>query len=210
MCGRFNSKKELKELAKLYHADVVPGLRFSPSYNVAPTEQAPIVVEKKDHEREITLGRFGMTMRAGGKTFPLLNIQSEKATNREDFKTRRCIVPADGFYEWEKVSPKDRQPYYYSPREGIFSFAGVWKQEKAGLAFTILTTGANELLQPIHHRMPVILSHNAIGAWLDPETPADTLASLMQPFPAPLMQAWKVRKIVNSPRNKDASCINSL
>ena len=144
-----------------------------------------------------------------GKSFPLLNLQSEKARNREDLKTRRCVIPAAGFYEWEKVG-KDKQPYYFSANAGLLPFAGVWKRDGSGLAFAIFTTAANELLQPIHGRMPVVLGHNAVSQWLAPGTDMDTLISMMQPYPASLMHAWKVSKTVNYVKNKGEECINSL
>lgn len=210
MCGRMNDRLTVKDIEKLYAATAVGLAGDVGSYNTAPTELAPIVQENADHQREINLAAFGITMSSGGKAFPLINLQSEKAGNREDFQTRRCVVPAAGFYEWEKISPKDKQPYYFSPVEGVFSFAGVWKQSATGLGFSVLTTSANDLVGAIHGRMPVILSHNAVGAWLDPKASKDTLSELMKPYPEKLMQAWKVSKAMNSPKNKDAACINSL
>ena len=209
MCGRFGSAKKLEDLVKHYNGVLASGTEFNPSYNVAPTESVPIVREWEDH-REIRLASFGIPKVMGAKKFSLLNIQSEKASNRNDFKDRRCVIPVTGFYEWEKVSPKDKQPYYFSPKDELLSFAGLWKPGEKGLAFTILTTSANELVESVHGRMPVILSHNAVGQWLAPDSDTDTLKELMQPYPAGLMQAWKVSKAVNSPKNKDASCINSI
>jgi len=208
VCGRFGQARKIAELKQLYAAD--GNIEWPGSYNIAPTEITPVVIESASQERELKLAKFGMPMTIKGKSFPLINVQSEKAPAREDFLLRRCIIPADGFYEWEKVSPKDRQPYYFSPKQGIFSFAGLWTQGKSGLCFTILTTSANEVVQPVHGRMPVILGHNAIYQWLAHNSALDTLKLLLEPFPASLMQAWKVSKAVNSPRNKDSICINSL
>ena len=131
--------------------------------------------------------------------------------NREDFKKRRCIVPANGFYEWQKVTSKEKQLYYFSPKDNdIFSFAGFWKQDVNGLAFTILTTSANDLVNLVHEHMPVILSHNAVGSWWANDFDKTSLLELLQPYPSELMQGWKVSKAVNSPRNKEAECINSI
>ena len=209
MCGRFAIKEAIEKLATFYQT-VKPAVQFNGNYNVSPTEQVPIVVERPDKERDIVLAQFGMPMEINGKKFPLLNLQSEKAGNREDFNKRRCIIPANGFFEWEKITPKEKQPYYFSPNEGLFSFAGVWRQGTNGNSFTIFTTSANDVVGHVHPRMPVILSHNAMGQWLEPDAPKDTLISLMQPFPDGLMQSWKVSKAVNSPKNKEAACINSL
>src|ERR1700735_2524906 len=103
MCRRFASKETKDKLAKVYNAGYVTPDAFTPSYNVAPTEFAPIVIEKADHAVGITLARFGMPMTVKGKSFPLLNIRSENAANREDLQTRRCVVPAAGFYEWQQI-----------------------------------------------------------------------------------------------------------
>jgi len=209
MCGRFATIESLEKLAKFYQT-LPPAIQFNGNYNVCPTEQVPIVIERQDKEREIILAQFGTPMQIGAKKFPLLNLQSEKARNREDFKNRRCVIPSNGFYEWAKVTPKDKQPYYFSPKNGFFTFAGVWKQGTNGNSFTIFTTSANDLVSAVHPRMPVILSHNALGHWLEPDAPKESLISLMEPFPDGLMQSWKVSKTVNSPKNKEASCINSL
>jgi putative SOS response-associated peptidase YedK len=210
MCGRFVSKEGKDKLAKLYRAQRIASTPFAPSHNVAPTEAAPFVVESSTQERSLEIGKFGIPTMGGGRSFPLMNLRSETVGDRSDYMTRRCVVPANGFYEWLKLSPKDRQPYYFSPKEGLFSFAGVWKELSDGLAFTILTTSANELVEPIHGRMPVILGHNAVPQWLSNDSDKETLSSLMQPYPAGLMQAWKVSKAVNSPKNKEAECTNSL
>lgn len=212
MCGRFASIKAIEELAKKYNALPSPDTKFTGSYNIAPTEKAPIIhdLEKSD-SRILELASFGMKMTVQGKSFPLLNRQSEKVANLEDFKSRRCIIPASGFFEWEKVTPKEKQPYYFSPKDNeLFSFAGFWRHDANGLAFTILTTSANDLVNLVHARMPVILGHNAVGLWLDTNSDKTTLTELLQPYPAELMQSWKVSKTVNSPKNKEALCINSL
>lgn len=196
-------------MAKFYNAQLGTAAGFPGSYNLCPTEPAAIVLEDTDHHRSIELARFGIPTQIQGRKFPLINVQSEKAGDRENFKTRRCVIPADGFFEWQKVGTT-KQPYYFSPKTGFFSFAGLWKQVEGGLFFTILTTRANELLEPVHGRMPVILSHNAVGQWLTTDSDKETLKQLLEPYPAGLMQAWKVATTVNSPRNKEASCINSL
>ena len=208
MCNRFASPFSLRELMDYYHAGS-NGQEYVANYNVAPTDPAPIVIEDAA-EREIVLARFGVPMATAPR--PLTNIQSEKSANRQDFLTRRCLVPASGFYEWERRSATDKQPYFYSPRrEGEpFSFAGLWKPLEGGrYGFMILTTQANALVGRIHGRMPVILGHNAIGAWLSPQTEKSELAELLHPFSEGLMQARTVSKTVNNTRNKGADCLNS-
>ena len=198
-------------MAKLYQAEKVTSAAFAGSYNVAPTELVPIVLENEEHERSIELGAFGIPMNKQGKPFPLLNAQSESFAKWTHILTRRCIIPANGFYEWVKVSDKEKHPYYFSSKEdGLFSFAGLWRPQGSGFAFTILTTSANELVEPIHGRMPVILGHNTVPLWLSANSDNKTLSSLLEPYPAGLMHTWQVSKAVNSPKNKEASCINLL
>jgi putative SOS response-associated peptidase YedK len=206
MCGRLSSKSQQQVVAKLYHATL--RTECAPSYNVAPTNQALIIREGKDHERSADAARFGVTRTPPGRpTFLLINLQSERARLRKDLKERRCIIPADGFYEWEQTGPKEKQPHYFYPPEGLFSLAGSWQETTQGLGFCIFTTTPNELVAPLHHRMPVILGHNAVAQWLAPETDSDTLMSLMEPYPAALMREHRVSKHVNNARNKDAACI---
>ncbi len=206
MCGRLSSKSQAQVLAKLYQATLSFD-DFAPSHNVTPTQKTPIVREGPDHARTVDLAVFGIPTTVPGKSFNLINLQSEKAAARKDFRERRCVIPADGFYEWEKVSEKEKQPHYIYPPEGLFSLAGVCKDTPNGLAFSIFTTIPNELISPFHHRMPVILGHNAVAQWLAPESNPTELVSFFQPFPASLMREHKVSKSVNNPKNKDASCI---
>src|SRR5690349_21555099 len=98
MCGRFAITKTIKELSNVYNARGENGISFESSYNLCPTEIAPIVVGNADEERALRLGRFGIPMQIQGKKFPLLNLQSEKIANRKDFETRRCVIPASGFF----------------------------------------------------------------------------------------------------------------
>ena len=206
MCGRLSSKSQAQVLAKLYHATLAFD-SYTPSHNVTPTQKTPIVREGADHARTLELAKFGIPTTIPGKSFNLINLMSEKAAKRKDFRERRCVIPADGFYEWEKISEKEKQPHYIYPPEGLFSLAGVWKDTPDGLAFSIFTTTPNEMIGRFHHRMPVILGHNAVAQWLAPESDPGELTSFFQPFPANLMREHKVSKAVNNPKNRDASCI---
>jgi putative SOS response-associated peptidase YedK len=206
MCGRLSSKSQAMVIARLYQANLAPD-NYWPSHNVAPTQRTPIVREGPDHKRIVSQAIFGIPTTMPGKSFNLINLQSEKAGSRKDFRERRCVIPADGFYEWERISEKEKQPHYFYPPEGMFSMAGVWKDTDKGPAFAIFTTTPNELVQPFHHRMPVILGHNAVAQWLAPESDPKELTSFFQPYPANLMREHRVSKSVNNPRNKDASCI---
>ncbi|MFZ0695179.1 MAG: SOS response-associated peptidase, partial [Alphaproteobacteria bacterium] len=131
---------------------------------------------------------------------------------RSAFKSRRCLVPADGFYEWQKVGSR-KQPYRITMKDdGLFAFAGLWERwERDGVieSFTIIVTEANELMKPIHDRMPVILDPADYAAWLDTKTPAADAQVLLRPFPSEALRAYPVSTRVNSPRNDDASVIEA-
>ena len=147
MCGRLSSKSQAQVIAKLYQANLTLD-NYWPSHNVAPTERTPIVQEEgPEHTRTVSLAMFGIPTTMPGKSFNLINLQSEKAGNRQDFRERRCVIPADGFYEWERISEKEKQPHYFYPPEGMFSLAGVWKETEKGLAFAIFTTTPNRPAQ---------------------------------------------------------------
>jgi putative SOS response-associated peptidase YedK len=206
MCGRFASKETKEKLAKRYHARKVTNAAFTPSHNIAPTELAPIIFEDEELDRHVELANFGITMTNG----PMLNARSESFSKWAHILTRRCIIPANGFYEWIKLDDGSKQPYYFNPKDDLFSFAGLWRPQDKGFAFSILTTSANDLVKPVHERMPVILGHNTIPVWLNPDTDNATLTSLLQPYPADLMQVWQVAKTVNSPKNKHEACIAKL
>jgi len=207
MCGRLSAKSQREVIANLYHARVTPG-EYTPSHNVAPTEYAPIVREATDHERTLDVASFGIPTKVQDRSFLLINVQAEKAAGRKDLRERRCVIPADGFYEWEAIGPKEKQPHYFYPPEGLFSLAGVWKETER--AFSIFTIAPNELVGRFHNRMPVILGHNAVAQWLAADAEPETLVGLMQPFPPDLMREHKVSKAVNSPKNKDAACIRTV
>ena len=207
MCGRFANNKPAGQLLKRFQAE--NSLVWDGSYNIAPTEFAPIAMEVSGH-RTMELARFGIPMTgAKGRSFPLNNTQSEKAVGRKDFIERRCIVPATGFYEWIAVSPKDKQPVYFSPVIGMFVFAALWAKRDNIFSFSILTTQANEVVGAVHGRMPVILGHNSIGDWLASTTPVKDLGDFMKPCPDNLMKAQRVSKYVNKATNKGADCLNS-
>jgi putative SOS response-associated peptidase YedK len=137
----------------------------------------------------------------------LINVRSESAPRqpalRDSVRTRRCLIPAAGFYEWKKEGAI-RQPYALRSRHGLIALGGLWESD----TFTVLTTDANEVVAPIHDRMPVILEREQFSAWLDParREPAD-LQELLQPYPADRLFAEPVSTRVNRPENDDATCL---
>jgi putative SOS response-associated peptidase YedK len=140
---------------------------------------------------------------------------AEKPSFRKAFRTRRCLVVADGFYEWQKTK-EGKQPYRFGLRSNQpFGFAGLWERwEKEGEpveSCTILTTDANELMRPIHDRMPVILPKDQYGLWLDPRCQdVEKVGQLLRPFPAEGLRAYRVSSLVNNPRNDVPKCVEAI
>jgi putative SOS response-associated peptidase YedK len=228
MCGRFSLSTEPTRLAEIFGLSRLPQTR--PRFNIAPTQQVLVVLRD-------TAGRAMRPMRWG--LIPpwaddpaignrLVNARSETAAAkpafRHAFRQRRCLLPADAFYEWQKVGPKGKQPYAIRMADdSTFALAGLWERwqpqrpaEPAGPGgtevietCTVLTTTANDLVGPIHDRMPVILDARDWDRWLDVEqTDAAAATALMQPFPAARMKAFRVSKLVNQYQRDDPRCLD--
>src|SRR4051812_41205592 len=170
MCGRYALIEKFDKVKAFYGAK--SDIAWEGSYNIAPSQMIPVVVQDGDG-REIRLMKWGLVPHWAKDEkigFRMINARSEtvdeKPGFRDSFKSRRCVIPASGFYEWRKL---DKQPFWFAPYEGLFSFCGLWAQWKKPdgkilESCTILTTDANDAVAPVHDRMPVILGHNAIGA----------------------------------------------
>ena len=172
-------------------------------------------------ERELTVMRWGLVpfwSKDGEASFSTINAKSETvATNpafREAWKYRRCLVPADWFYEWQRLDEKTKQPYAISMKgDGMFAFAGLWEKwkdkttEQVLRTFTILTTDPNELMEPIHNRMPVIIPPKDYERWMAPTDPVHLPVDLLRPYLAAEMKAWRVGRAVGNTRNNDPSVI---
>jgi len=219
MCGRFTLRAPPQAIVDEFERPVLPP--YVPRWNISPTQQI-LALRMHDGEPEMAMLRWGLIpMWADDpKKSPLLiNAKAETAATKPAFRTafkrRRCLILADGFYEWEKVG-KQKQPYYHRLKnERPFAFAGLWerwdKGEQPIESCTILTTDANEVAATVHDRMPVILGRDARTAWLDPEIddPA-ALQQLLRPYPAEEMTAYQVNPIVNKSANEGADCIAPL
>lgn len=219
MCGRFTYLLSWEEIVALYEltavTEMAPG--WKPRYNAAPTQMMPVIRLDADGRRELALLRWGLVpswAKDAGAGSQMINARAEtvaeKPAFRAAFKTRRCLVPADGFYEWRKTATA-KQPYRITMADGSpFAFAGLWERWSKGdqplETFTIITTTANELVAPIHDRMPVILDPADYDAWLESKDTAIPMA-LLQPYPARRMSAYPVSTRVNSPKNEDAAVI---
>ncbi|MHB8897663.1 MAG: SOS response-associated peptidase [Thermoguttaceae bacterium] len=221
MCGRFTLKTPVSALAQQFGA--IADIVFKPRFNIAPSQPIAVVrvrPESVPPRPEIVPLRWGLV--PGWAKDPsmgnrMINARSESAAEkpafRAAFRRRRCLVPADGFFEWQRRG-KMRQPYYIGRAdERPFAMAGLWESwegpdHSSVETCTILTTEANGLLEPIHDRMPVILHDEACGEWLGSE-PSDPgrLARLLVPFDAGLMKLHPVSSYVNRPENEGPECI---
>jgi putative SOS response-associated peptidase YedK len=217
MCGRYTLKTPVEKLAEEFGFGASP-VELPPNYNVAPTQQVAAVLEEGG-ERRLEVLRWGLIPSWAddpGIGSRMINARSETAPEkpsfRRAFRERRCLILADGFYEWRRTNGA-KQPYYIRMKEGRpFAFAGLWESWKDGSgpeirSCTILTTGPNDMLAEIHDRMPVILPAGAYDVWLDPEAGRDELYGLLAPYPEDEMEAYPVSRFVNSPQNNDPRCI---
>ncbi|MDZ8055827.1 MAG: SOS response-associated peptidase [Aulosira sp. ZfuVER01] len=219
MCGRFTLNQTAAALAQAFDVEAVPDL--AAQYNIAPTQMVATVIHKPEsHKREFQQLRWGLIpswAKDPGIGAKLINARAEtvaeKPSFRSAFKHRRCLVLADGFYEWQRQQHK-KQPFYFRFQNGQpFAFAGLWEkwQSPEGeeiTSCTILTTAANEVLQPIHDRMPVILAPSDYNLWLDPqEQKPEVLQELLHPYPAAAMTSYPVSTLVNKPQHNTPECI---
>jgi len=220
MCGRFTLAASAEQLATQFQLTGAPEL--APRYNIAPT-QPVAAVRACDAGRELALLRWGLVpswakdLSMGAK---LINARAETAAEKPAFRSamrqRRCIIPADGFYEWQ-ARADGKQPFYIRLADGQpFGLAGLWERWKGPEgdwleSCTILTTSANSLMQPLHDRMPVILAPEQYERWLDSrlQDPA-ALHELLSPFPAEAMAAMPVSKAVNKVGNEGPALIAAL
>ena len=222
MCGRFTLRTPANLIIEQFGARLQSDLleQFKPRYNVAPTQLFPVL---RGLERQTDALRWGLVPfwakdpKQGAR---MINARSETVASRPAFraafKKRRCLVPADGYFEWVKVGKK-KLPYWIRMKdERPFLMAGLWESWRSKEAaddepietFTILTTSSNSLTEEIHDRMPVILYNNDYDRWLDPKIQtAEELAYLFKPHDSDVMRVDAVSDRVNSVRNDDEQCI---
>lgn len=221
MCGRFTLHCSAAAIANRF-GGAVPN-RLPQRFNIAPSQRVLAIRHRSgDGDRELVSLSWGLVPfwaddPAIGNQ--LINARAETAATkpsfRRAFKTQRCLIVADGFYEWQ-ADGRHKQPWYIQLANGQpFSFAGLWEHwDKAGTSVescTVLTCSANQLMQPIHDRMPVILPPEHEATWLDPaEHDTARLSKLLKPFPAAAMTARRVAALVNSPQHETAACIEPL
>ena len=217
MCGRFTLTSNMDDLQGRFGFEA-RDLGFRPSYNIAPTQL--VLAVTNDGQRRAELMRWGLVpfwakdIKIG---YRMINAVGETAATkpafRAAFKKRRCLILADGFFEWRKDGKEKIPTYIFLKSQEPFAFAGLWETWKSPegetvKSCTILTTKPNEFMEPIHNRMPVILSGETEALWLDPMTEEpDVLQPLIQPAPAELMESRIVSSLVNSPKNNSPECV---
>ena len=185
-----------------------------PRYNIRPTQKMPIVVQH-DGKNELVMAQWGLTP-AWMKGKVLFNTRDESVATKPFFnslfKKYRCLIPADGFYEWQHIDGK-KQPYRITLKsDPIFGFAGIYEmnKEKKLLQFSIITTEPNALVAKIHNRMPVIIPKESENKYINEESDADDLLKYLKPYPASQMESYPVSTLVNSSKNDGADVIKPL
>ena len=221
MCGRYDNLIARDAYKALYRVGRLPASNFPLRYNVAPTDQIPIVrIDPRDSQREVTMARWGLIpswMKEKPKV-PHINARAETVHKlplfREAFAKRRCLIPATGFYEWQKRAD-GKQPYRFMRKDlEPFAFAGIWEFAKiAGeniVSACIIVGEANPLVGGVHDRMPVMLLSQDYDHWLDPAADISEARSLLRPYDPALMQAYAVNRAVNNVKNDDETCIEPI
>lgn len=223
MCGRMTQQRDPSEVAQIFDAEIRdPGAHaeLGPRYNVAPTQPLTVVVQRDDG-RFVELHRWGLVPAWSDSPkarAPMINARAETVASSPAFRTafirRRCIVPADGFYEWRREG-RTRRPFLVRPGDGSpMAFAGLWapwREPASGnwlLSAAVVTTAANDTLRELHDRMPVMLGTEDWPLWLDPQlTDAGLLSSLLRPAPDDALELYAVSPRVNSAHNEGPELI---
>jgi putative SOS response-associated peptidase YedK len=220
MCGRYTLAVQLDLIADRF-ASAAEFTKLAPRFNIAPGQLAPVVVNT-DNQRQLRMMKWGLVpswAKEESIGYKMINARAETLGEKPSFKQaleqRRCIVPADGFYEWRKEPDgKSKTPMRIELKDrSLFGFAGLWERWRKPdgdelLTYTIVTTTPNALLETVHNRMPVILTKEAERLWLGTDV-KDMLSitALLKPFPADQMEMFPVSREVNNPRTDSPICI---
>ncbi|MCK0470904.1 SOS response-associated peptidase [Halalkalibacter sp. APA_J-10(15)] len=218
MCGRFTLTADKEEIEKHLQVDL---FHYTPRYNIAPSQPVLSIISNGEQKKAGYL-RWGLVPSWAKDPkigYKMINARGEtiheKSAFKRLFERRRCLIVADGFYEWKRTE-QGKKPYRITVHEGIFTFAGLWdrwidaKKGSELTTCTIITTEPNKRISDIHDRMPVILHRRDWDRWLDKTTHLATLKTLLHSYPAEEMDAYEVSTIVNSPKNESVDCIQSL
>jgi putative SOS response-associated peptidase YedK len=220
MCGRYGYTAAPNDMTQRFNvAPVVEGLQLR--FNVAPTQTMPVVVRHSPNSLELM--RWGLIPRWAKEPntgLSTINARAEtvaeKRTYRRPLQFQRCLVPASGFYEWQRTADGKVPHWIYLPDEPLFAFAGLWDSWTSPSgdevhSYTIITCEANAFMAPIHNRMPMILSREAEEDWLNPDVvEPERLLPLLRPYPADRMAAHPVSRAVNNPRNDSPDLVRPV
>jgi len=228
MCGRFVQTTSAQKLAKQFES--VSNLEsFEPRYNIAPTATVAVVrISTKSANRVLESLKWGLVPHwakdpsiGAGMGNARAETVADKPSFRDPFKSQRCLVPVDGFYEWQQ-STKPKQPFYFTMKDKKpFALAALWDswKPKAGapaewdsiISFTLITTTPNSIMEPVHDRMPVILDEENYDLWLNPNfRDTQILKHFLKPFPTEKMESEAVSTFVNSTKNQGSQCVEKL
>lgn len=228
MCGRYTLHQNAASLVE--HYQLRDGLSsFNKNYNVAPGQQMPVITSAADGNWQLQFMSWGLTPAwSKGPTlnYRLINTRDDHIFTRPTWRRlvfkQRALIPADGFYEWDKIisnggQPPKKQPYYiHLKNNGLFSFAGLWEswqnaEGKELKSYSIITTAPNKQIARIHERMPVMLHQEEEAAWLEPSLISrESLEPLLRPYEDDLLEMYEVSEAVNSPKNNDERLIYAL
>ena len=221
MCGRYKRTDKFEQIAHDLTLTTPP--HWTPRYNIAPSQLVACIRTNPETQQleccDLKWGLVPSWAKAPSIGHKLINARgetvAEKPSFRQAFKHQRCLVLADGYYEWKREG-KTKPPYYIHLKDHRpFAFAGLWerweKEEQTIESCSLITIHANSLMEPIHHRMPVILPESTYPTWLDTNTiDSTTQRSLLQPYEAEGMEAYPVSLMVNNPRNDHPECLHPL
>lgn len=221
MCGRFSLHTPESQIREAFNLEHTEPLGLKPRYNITPSQLIPIIRDT-ENSREMVLAQWGLIpawSKVSKTKYSTINARiesvAEKPTDRTPFKRRRCLVPADGFYEWRVVNGK-KIPHHIRMRDSsVFAFAGLWDhwegQDESIESCSIIVMPANEVMKPIHERMPAIISAAHYASWLDSNlTHKQEIMQLLLSAPSSQLTAYPVSTRVNSPGNNDAQCIEKV
>mgnify|MGYP000126006630 FL=1 len=217
MCGRYNLLATPEQVIETYQLHRLP--RYETSYNIPPGQKILTIVQLDDGSYKAVYLHWGLIPHWAKErkiSHNLINARAETIAEKPAFKSayqqRRCLIPATGFYEWQKTE-QGKQAYCISrPDQQLFAFAGLWEywehDRETVYSCTIITTTANQLINPIHSRMPVIISHNNINHWLDKQAPRETTQQLLASDGYDGMALKQISDWVNSPSHNDKNCLS--
>lgn len=222
MCGRFTLTIEIEDLQAAFELENMASIPWTPRFNIAPSQPVAVITQEKPHRIEWMnwglVPSWSKDPQIGNR---LINARAETLAEKPSFKNaytrRRCLIPADGFYEWMhlKKGAGKGDPYYFSlSGHHPFAFAGIWElwQNSQGdeiYSCSIITCAANELVKPIHERMPVILDEKSSSFWLGKHS-VQELNTILVPYASEKMRSYPVSPMVNNPVNENADCIKPV